>query len=90
MIDAPDDALDTGLVDERFTELAARADAGDPGTSVIFDEVARRVASAIVTIVSLLDVHMVVLGGPYWGRSASYLLARDGHIQDPTVLAQLS
>ena len=76
VIDAPDDALDTGLVDERFTELAARADAGDPGTSAIFDDVARRVASAIVTIVSLLDVHIVVLGGPYCGRSASYLLAR--------------
>ena len=76
VFDAPGRSLDTGLVDEFFTRMAALADAGDAEASSILDEMARRVAAAIVTIVSLLDLDRVVFGGPFWERVSGFLLRR--------------
>jgi len=56
--------------------LAALADDGDPVSSGILDQTARRIAVAIVTIVSLLDLDCVVLGGPYWTPASRFLLER--------------
>jgi len=76
VIDAPGGALDAGVVDECFTRMAALADAGDAEASSILEEMARRVAVAIVTIVSLLDLDCVVFGGPHWERVSGVLLQR--------------
>lgn len=76
VIDAPGGALDTGVVDECFTRMAALADAGDADASSILEEMARRVAVAVVTIVSLLDLDCVVFGGPHWARVSGFLLQR--------------
>jgi len=76
VIDAPGRTLDTPAVDECFTRLAVLADEGHAGASGILDEMARRVAAAIVTIVSLLDLDTVVLGGPYWAPVSGFLLKR--------------
>lgn len=76
IFDSPGRSLDTGLVDEFFTSLAKLAEAGDTQASLIFDEVARRVAAATVTIVNLLDVDRVVFGGPFWERVSGFLLQR--------------
>ena len=70
----PDDDLDPGVVDEYFTRLAALADAGHEAASGILTEMARRVAAAVVTIVSLLDLDAVVLGGPHFERVSGPLL----------------
>jgi len=76
VFDAPGRSLDTGLVDEFFTRMAGLADAGDTEASLILDEMAWRVAAAIVTIVNLLDVDRVVFGGPFWERVSGFLLQR--------------
>jgi len=76
VVDPPDRALDTGLVDEYFTTLAALAEAGDPDACGILEEMARRVAGAVVTIVNLLDLERVVFGGPFWERVSGFLLPR--------------
>src|SRR5450830_1673292 len=75
-IESPGRALDTELVDDCFARLAALADDGDPVSSGILDQTARRIAVAIVTIVSLLDLDCVVLGGPYWTPASRFLLER--------------
>jgi predicted NBD/HSP70 family sugar kinase len=76
VFESPGRSLDTGLVDECFTSMAKLADAGDTQASLILDEMARRVAAAIVTIVNLLDVDRVVFGGPFWERVSGFLLQR--------------
>jgi predicted NBD/HSP70 family sugar kinase len=76
LFEAPGRPLDTGLVDECFTRMAKLADTGDTHASLILDEMARRVAAAIVTIVNLLDVDSVVFGGPFWERVSGFLLQR--------------
>jgi len=75
-IESPGRALDTELVDDCFARLAALADDGDPVSSGILDQTARRIAVAMVTIVSLLDLDCVVLGGPYWTPASRFLLER--------------
>lgn len=76
VINVPGGAFDTSLVNECFKKIAALAEAGDAQASSILDEMARRVAVAIVTIASLLDLDCVVFGGPYWARISSFLLQR--------------
>jgi predicted NBD/HSP70 family sugar kinase len=76
VIPTPAGPLTSLVVDECFTALATLADAGDPGAVRILEEMARRVATAIVSIVSLLDLDCVVFGGPFWARVSTFLLAR--------------
>lgn len=76
LIAAPAGPLDMIAVDRCFTLLADLVAAGDKGAVQIFDQMASRVAAALVTIVSLLDLDCVVLGGPYWARASQFLLQR--------------
>jgi len=73
---APDGPLDTGVVEEYFTRLAAGADANDTRATAILDEAADRIATGVVQIANLLDVDRVVFGGPYWEYVSAYLLPR--------------
>ena len=76
IVAAPPGPLDMAAVDEGFTRLAELAGLGDRQATEILDEMARRVAAAVVTIVSLLDLDCVVFGGPYWTRVSAFLLQR--------------
>ena len=72
----PDDreGNDVEAVEVRFTQLCARASAGDlPALQVL-----RRAAAHLSVLISVLtnafDVDRVVLGGPFWSRLASVYL----------------
>lgn len=87
VLTAPPGPLDTDTIDQGFTELAALAGLGDGKAIEILEELARRVAVAVVTIVSLLDLDCVVFGGPYWTRVSEFLLSRlPGLINSSTAL----
>ena len=76
VVDAPGGALDTDVVDRLLARVVALAEAGDSDASSILEEMAQRMAVAIVAIVNLLDLDSVVFGGPYWGRVSGFLLQR--------------
>lgn len=76
VIEAPGASPSPAEIDDLFTKLTVLADAGDAGAVSILDAMARRVAVAVVTIVSLLDMDCVVFGGPYWERVSGFLLKR--------------
>lgn len=76
VIEDPGAELDTAFIDEAFSRVALLARGGDDRALGLIDNIARDVAEAIVTIVNLLDLDQVVLGGPYWGRVSDFLLAR--------------
>lgn len=79
--------LDTRVVDELFTRLAALADSGNTVACEILDEVAERIAAAVVVTVNLLDLDVAVFGGPYWERVSAYLLPKlPALINDSNVL----
>jgi predicted NBD/HSP70 family sugar kinase len=63
-------------VDDGLEQIARLAREGDPRAVRILEEVAGRVAAAVVTIANLLDVDRVVFGGPYWATVAGALLPR--------------
>ncbi|GAA1829203.1 ROK family protein [Microlunatus capsulatus] len=67
-------ADDFGGVDEVFTEICARADAGDAGCTELLDVAARGLATGLAVMVNFLDVDRVVLGGPAWPRMSRRLL----------------
>lgn len=72
----PDDreGNDVEAVEVRFTQLSARAAAGD----IHALQVLRRAASHLTVLISVLtntlDVDRVVLGGPFWSRLATVYL----------------
>jgi len=72
----PDDreGNDVEAVEVRFTQLCARAAAGDASAL----QVLRRGAAHLTVLISVLtnafDVDRVVLGGPFWSRLASVYL----------------
>lgn len=75
-IQMPGEPWDTAAIDRGFSQVAALARAGDQTATALLDEVARYMAEAIVTIVNLLDLNLVVFGGPYWERVSGFLLDR--------------
>ncbi|MFC9559492.1 ROK family protein [Agromyces sp. NPDC056965] len=76
LIAAPGDRLDGREVDEGLARIAALAASGDADASTVLDEMADRVAVAVVTIANLLDLDTVVFGGPYWNRVSPRILGR--------------
>ncbi|WP_350346996.1 ROK family transcriptional regulator [Agromyces sp. G08B096] len=72
----PESEAEAADVLARFAALAARADAGDRGARAVLDEAADGIATALVTVVNLLDLDHVVFGGPFWHPVSSYLLDR--------------
>lgn len=63
-------------VDGGLAQLAALATAGDARATHLLEEMAGRVAVAVVTIANLLDLDRVVFGGPYWAAVSGVLLPR--------------
>ncbi|MET0715060.1 MAG: ROK family transcriptional regulator [Microbacterium sp.] len=70
----------TQNVDEGLAHLTALASAGDARATHVLEEVASRVAVAVVTIANLLDLDRVVFGGPYWAAVSGVLLPRLGDL----------
>ncbi|WP_241984317.1 ROK family protein [Cryobacterium sp. Hb1] len=68
--------LDNTAIDACFTRLALLADADDSAAIGLLDDVARHLAAAIVTVVNLLDLNLIVCGGPYWAAVSRFMLAR--------------
>jgi predicted NBD/HSP70 family sugar kinase len=63
-------------VDDGLEQIARLAREGDPRAVRILEQVAGRVAAAVVTIANLLDLDRVVFGGPYWATVSGALLPR--------------
>jgi predicted NBD/HSP70 family sugar kinase len=61
---------DLSAIDDKFSELVALAADGDAGANAILERAAGFIASALVSIVNLLDVGEIVFGGPAWSRFA--------------------
>lgn len=72
----PDDreGNDVDAVEVRFTQLCARAAAGDPASMQVLHRSAEHLSVLVSVLTNALDVDRVVLGGPFWSRlSAAYL-----------------
>ena len=80
LLDASPDHLDAAAIDGCFTRLAALADSGDPTATGLLEGVARHLASAIVTLANLLDLSLIVFGGPYWAAVSRFMLERLPHL----------
>lgn len=73
----PDDreGSDVEAVEVRFTQLCARAAAGDRPALQVLRDAAGHLTVLISALVNVLDVDRVVLGGPFWERLAPVYLA---------------
>lgn len=58
----------------RVKDLCRAADAGDDRALAVLHRYAQRLARAIENIASLLDVDLVVVGGPVWAPAARHFL----------------
>jgi len=67
---------DLAAIDDNFSALVRLADSGDPGAVAILDRASGFIASALVTLVNLLDIDEIVFGGPAWARVASRFRSR--------------
>ena len=65
-----------GQTERCFDELLLRADAGETACATILDRAADLIATALVSVVNLLDVADIVFGGPYAERVAPRFLPR--------------
>ena len=63
VLPAGDDATELG-----FERLLADAECGRPGALAILQRAGRNLASAVLTLVNVLDVPEIVFAGPYWER----------------------
>lgn len=57
-----------GELEERFTLLCDRAQAGDPAALGVIEGAAGHLAVLISALTNAMDVDRVVLGGPFWTR----------------------
>ncbi|MBT2499682.1 ROK family transcriptional regulator [Agromyces sp. ISL-38] len=76
LIAAPTGGLDGVGIDEGLGQLAALAASGDAEASRVLEQMAGRIATAVVTVANLLDLDTVVFGGPYWNLVSPLVLAR--------------
>lgn len=84
--------LDKALAPTEFTGIqgafetfARRARNGDPAALVIVDSLAEDIATALVSVIDLLDVDRVVFGGPFWDPIAPLLLERVSRLVSQSV-----
>ncbi|MBW8763591.1 MAG: ROK family transcriptional regulator [Microbacterium sp.] len=72
----PDDreGNDVEAVEVRFTQLCARASAGDLHALQVLRRAAAHLSVLISVLTNAFDVDRVVLGGPFWSRLASVYL----------------
>lgn len=68
------DVSGVDAVEERFTLLCSRADAGDEAAQSALRTAAGHLTVLISVLTNVLDVERVVLGGPFWGRVAEMYL----------------
>lgn len=61
-------------VDSGFDQLLSDAEAGRPGAIGILQRAGRNIASAVLTLVNVLDIPEVVFAGPYWERLKPLIL----------------
>jgi predicted NBD/HSP70 family sugar kinase len=66
---------DPHSVDSKFTELSSLANSGDQLAREILIRSAVRIGSAASSIMNLLDITTLVLGGPFWARLEKTYLA---------------
>jgi predicted NBD/HSP70 family sugar kinase len=71
-----DAELSTADVIELFARLGEAATAGVGDAVEILDAAAQDIATALVTIINLLDTSTVIFGGPFWGAVGDFMLAR--------------
>jgi predicted NBD/HSP70 family sugar kinase len=57
-----------GDTESGFERLLADAESGRPGALAILQRAGRNLASAVLTLVNVLDVPEIVFAGPYWER----------------------
>ncbi|WP_366938964.1 ROK family transcriptional regulator [uncultured Microbacterium sp.] len=57
------------VVDARFTQLCAQADAGEQPALRILEEAIGHFSVLVSSLTNMLDVDRVVLGGPFWSRA---------------------
>jgi predicted NBD/HSP70 family sugar kinase len=68
--------LDGHQIDDDYRRLARAADDGDQRATDLFDEAAAALAAGVVSIVNLLDVEAIVLGGRgLWPQQERFLQA---------------
>jgi len=77
-----DQAVDAGVLksappehdllatDDAFSELVALAATGNLEANAIMERASRSIASGLISIVNLLDLHQIIFGGPAWPRFA--------------------
>lgn len=58
----------------QFTQLCRAADDGDERAIEVLQRTARGIARAVATIADLLDVELVVCGGPVWEPAAAHYM----------------
>ena len=76
LVDANPELFDNAAIDACFTRLAVLADAGETTAIGLLDGIAQYLAVAIVTLANLLDLNLIVCGGPYWAAVSRFMLAR--------------
>jgi predicted NBD/HSP70 family sugar kinase len=59
---------DDGDTESGFERLLADAESGRPGAVAILQRAGRNLASAVLTLVNVLDIPEIVFAGPYWDR----------------------
>ena len=70
----PNGSGDLAWVDESFALLVELIETGDATALQIADRAARYIAAALVSVVNLLDIDRIVVGGPYWAPLSPRLL----------------
>jgi predicted NBD/HSP70 family sugar kinase len=62
------------MVERAFSRLAVLAATGSPTAHEMISELVERMAIGIISVVNLLDLQRVVMGGPYWGLVSALAL----------------
>ncbi len=82
ILDGDRRASDMHAVEERFTQLSERAEAGEAPAVEVIEQAAHALAVLISVLTDVLDVDRVVLGGPFWDRvSGIYLREIPGELR---------
>lgn len=70
LLEPPDNPHDLAQVEAKFAELLALADNGDRDCLRLLDRAADFIGIVLTSVVNLLDMSEIVVGGPYWEKVA--------------------